>query len=63
MSVDCEDGADASFSEQDWDCFDEANVSALAKERLRDSGLERERKINKTKSIKRKRFNRKCVVK
>ena len=51
VSVGCENGADASFSEEDWDCFEEVNVSTLAKERLRDSGLERERKINNKKRV------------
>ena len=50
VSVGCENGADASFSE-DWDCFEEVNVSTLAKERLRDSGLEREKKINNKKKV------------
>ena len=51
VSVGCENGADASFSEEDWDCFEEVNVSTLAKEKLRDSGLERERKINNKKKV------------
>ena len=51
VSVGCENGADASFSEEYWDCFEEVNVSTLAKERLRDSGLERERKINNKEKI------------
>ena len=40
--VDWANGVDAPFNEEDWDGFDEVEVSILARETLRDNGLKYE---------------------